>query len=185
MKEQVIIENVDYNQKALEEIYVRCIFRFCDFTKLTVSHITFEDCEFHQCNFSLTNFSSSSLCNIVFAECSMVGADFSDMGYLSHGLTFQQSQLDYANFSTCKIHQSNFNNCKLLEVCFDDADIRSSVFQSCDLNRASFHQTDLEKVDFSTSFNLSINPNECHLKQTIFSEGNLRGLLEHLDIIIS
>ena len=70
------------------------------------------------------------------------------------------------------------------ETFFDNADIKNSIFEHCNLERASFAGTNLEKVDFSTAFNFSINPAACKLKKTVFSEDNLRGLVDHLNIII-
>lgn len=72
----------------------------------------------------------------------------------------------------------------MYETYFDDADIKNSIFEPCNLERASFAGTNLEKVDFSTAFNFSINPAVCKLKKAVFSEDNLRGLVDYLNIII-
>ena len=77
-----------------------------------------------------------------------------------------------------------FSACQLNEAYFDEADISSSVFDRCDMERASFYQTNLEKVDFSTSFNFTIDPSANRLKKAVFSESALRGLLSHLNIVV-
>jgi uncharacterized protein YjbI with pentapeptide repeats len=184
MQKLEMITDLDFRHQRLEEVYTGECFSCCDFSDMVLEGITFDRCEFRQCRFSLTRFCSAALCDVTFVDCNMVGADFADVGRLSHGLVFRHSQLDYANFMAVRLHGTEFVGCRLTEACFDEADLGNSVFDDCDLSRSTFHRTDLQKVDFSTSFNFTINPNECHLRQTVFSESGLRGLVAHLDIEI-
>ncbi len=92
--------------------------------------------------------------------------------------------LDYAIFTHLKLRGSVFRRCRLFDATFDESDLTAVSFDECNLERTSFYHCNLEKTDFSTACNYTINPNDCKLKKTIFSENGLRGLVSHLNIII-
>lgn len=177
------IEKIDFKEIKLEEEYSKTKFENCDFSGREIHEVYFEDCVFVRCNFSLTKF-YNNLIGVNFTECKMTGADFTGISRFANTFHFENSVLNYASFIRVKMRESHFVECNLGESYFDDADISSTVFDNCDLIKASFHGTNLEKVDFSTSYNFSINPTVNKLKKTIFSEGELKGLVAHLNIII-
>lgn len=181
--EKQTIENVNFNEVELDEEYYKCLFISCDFSNKTINRTSFDNCEFKVCNFTLAKF-SDTLRDVKFFECKMTGVDFTTINRFSNSFFFEKSLLNYANFATIKIKKTKFIDCNLHEAYFDNSDISQSVFDKCDLMRTSFYDTNLEKVDFSTSYNFSINPSMNRIKKTIFSENELRGLLAHLDIVI-
>ncbi len=183
MTEHQQIAHTNFHESELDDIYYHCVFTGCDFSEKTITNTEFEHCEFRSCNFTLCKF-KGALRTILFTDCKMVGANFSEIQRFSHELVFESSQLDYANFSATKLRKTVFRKCRMFESYLDDADLAYTLFDGCDLERASFHHTNLEKADFSTSFNFCINPNVCKLKKTIFSEDGLRGLVAHLNIEI-
>lgn len=183
MAEEKVIDKVNFNSTVLEDRYYRCVFNSCDFSNMTIKNVNFEDCKFCQCNFSLTKL-FNFLSKVKFIECKMTGTDFTGIGKFSDSLYFEGSQLNYATFFGLKLRDCRFTGCNLNEVSFEESNITSTVFDNCDLMRATFFNTNLENVDFSTSYNFSINPTINKLKKAIFSENELRGLVEHLNIII-
>ena len=182
--ENQTLENIDFNEIELDEEYYNCVFISCDFSKKMLDRSSFDSCEFRQCDFSLVKF-IDTLHEVRFVECKVIGADFTNLNKFSNSLVFEQTLLNYANFVSIKIKNTQFTKCSLQEAYFDSSDISGSVFDDCDLLRASFNQTNLERVDFSSSYNFSINPNVNRLKKTIFPESGLRGLVAHLDIVIN
>src|SRR5574344_1451183 len=102
MKEIIMISDVDFRQQHLEENYSDNCFSCCDFSDMDLKGVTFDSCEFRQCRFALSRFSTAALCDVTFADSNMVGADFTDVGRLSHGLVFRCSQLDYVNFTAVR-----------------------------------------------------------------------------------
>lgn len=183
MAEEQTISKVDFREVGIDSEYDNCVFESCNFTGLTLSDIRFNDCEFKHCDFSLCKL----LCNLnvaTFTECKLTGTDFTSIGSLSGSLQFEKSVMDYASFVQLKIRKTHFIACNLHETYFDEADLCGSTFSECDMFRASFNKTNLEKVDFSSSFNYTINPNGNRLYKTVFSEDGLRGLVAHLNIII-
>lgn len=183
MAENITYEKIDFNKEPLEREYYKCSFVACDFMKLEITDIVFDKCEFKLCNFSLTKF-MATIRDVKFIECKMTGVDFLELKKFSNALSFERSHLNYAIFTELKLHKMSFVGCNLNEAYFDNADITSTIFDHCDLDRASFVGTNLEKVDFSSSYNFAIDPSQCKLKKTIFSEHYLRGLVAHLDIVI-
>ena len=183
MKENLTFENINFQQDELEEEYYHCTFIGCNFSNRQIQRTDFDSCEFRTCDFTLCKF-QGTIHDVKFTECRMTGIDFTEMSRFSTSLTFEQTCLDYANFVGSKMRRTIFRHCNLYEAYFDDADMHASVFDDCELTRASFSRCNLEKADFSTSYNFTINPATCRLKQTIFAESELKGLVAHLDIII-
>lgn len=183
MTEEKTIEKQNFNEVELDDQYYNCVFEYCDFSGKTIINTTFEDCTFKLCNFSLTKF-ANYLSGAKFIGCKITGADFTKLSRFSGSMYFEESQMNYASFVGLKSRKNKFKNCILNEAFFDEADIALSVFDNCNLENTSFHKTNLEKVDFSTSYNFSINPTVCRLKKAIFSKSELRGLVAHLDIVI-
>lgn len=183
MTENQLFEQVRFDEVILDTEYSQCTFRACDFSKTNLQRSIFDTCRFESCDFSLTKF-GHVLRDVVFTDCRMTGAEFTELNKFSNGLVFEKSMLNYANFVGIKIHKTVFRDCLLHEAYFDDSDLTASCFDLCDLTRASFHRTNLERVNFSSSFHFTIDPTQCKLKKTIFPESELRGLVAHLNIII-
>lgn len=183
MTENQLFEQIRFDEVMLDTEYNQCTFHACDFSKTNLQRSSFDTCRFESCDFSLTKF-GHVLRDVVFTDCRMTGAEFTELNKFSNGLVFEKSMLNYANFVGIKIHKTVFRDCFLHEAYFDDSDLTASCFDLCDLTRASFHRTNLEKVDFSSSFHFTIDPTQCKLKKTIFPESELRGLVAHLNIII-
>lgn len=77
-----------------------------------------------------------------------------------------------------------FTECRLEEVDFTETDIGESVFDQCDLMKTIFQHTDLTGVDFTTSYNYVLNPEENTIKWAQFSLEGVGGLLLKYGIII-
>lgn len=181
--ENKIFENIDFKHNTLEDEYYNCTFRTCNFSNLSIYESRFNTCTFKDCDFSMTKF-KSTLRDVTFNGCKMLGSNFTEVNKFSGGILFEHTHLNYSIFSATRLRKTIFRHCDLNEVYFDDADLSNSIFEHCNLERASFIGCNLEKTDFSTSYNFNIDPNSCKLKNAIFSEHNLRGLVEHLNIII-
>ena len=183
MTENQVFEQIHFEKVPLDSDYYDCTFHLCDFSHIAIRQTVFDTCRFESCDFSLTKF-GHVMRNVVFTDCRMTGAEFTELNKFSNGLRFEKSILNYANFVGVKLHKTVFRDCLLHEAYFDDSDLTASCFDQCDLERASFHRTNLEKVDFSSAFHFTIDPTQCKLKKTVFPESELRGLVAHLNIIL-
>ena len=70
------------------------------------------------------------------------------------------------------------------EVDFSESDLTNASFDGCNLDKTVFDHTNLEKVDFTTSYNLSIDPERNRIRKASFSINNVLGLLNKYDINI-
>jgi uncharacterized protein YjbI with pentapeptide repeats len=92
--------------------------------------------------------------------------------------------LDYASFMSKKMVKTKFKKTSLKETTFSLANITGSIFDECDLYGTVFNRTDLSSVNFSTSFNYTIDPELNNIKKAIFSADGIPGLLSKYQIKI-
>lgn len=77
-----------------------------------------------------------------------------------------------------------FTNCSMVSVDFMESDLTEALFDNCNLRLAVFSDTDLTKADLYSSHNFSIHPVKNKIKKAIFSNENIKGLLDHFEVII-
>ena len=177
------IKRQDFRTSRLEQYYEETIFDNCDFSGLSLDGAVFEECTFSGCNLSLAVM-ACRLSDCTFRGCKMNGADFSRLGRFSFNLAFDKCDLSFAIFEKCSLRKVKFSGCNIRDAAFFDADLTEAGFGDSDLFRAGFQGANLTKADLTGARNWSIRPDSCLLSRTIFSEDNLRGLVEHLNIII-
>ena len=69
-------------------------------------------------------------------------------------------------------------------VDFTNTDLNTAVFDACDLLHAKFDNSNLEKVDFTSSYNYTIDMDANRIKKSKHSVQGAMGLLGKYDIII-
>lgn len=183
MNDKQIFKQQRFTPEDLEEEYFGCSFVGCDFSGSDLGDTLFEECVFQNCNFAMSLI-RGSLREVSFEACKLTGADFSGIAQMSNTLSFKKCRLEYAVFADIRLPRLLFDHCDMSHSVFNHADITASRFAGCNLAGASFVGTNLERADFSQAYNYTINPSECRLRKTVFSEYGLRGLVDHLDIII-
>ena len=161
-----------------------CVFQNCDFSSSDFSMNTFIDCEFSNCNLSLINLKSSSLKGVVFKNCKLLGIEFNHCDDFLFEVIFYDCTIDFASFASKKMTKTLFSNCSLKEVSFLNANLFQSKFDKCNLEGALFNDTDLREVNFSTSYNFSIDPEFNKIKKARFASEAIAGLLTKYDIKI-
>jgi fluoroquinolone resistance protein len=164
--------------------YEFCIFKRCDFSNADLSEFKFIECEFLDCNLSLAKLAKTTLRDVKFKDCKMLGLLFCNCNEFGLAVSFDSCVLNDSSFYQRKIRKTTFVNSRLNGVDFTDCDLTGSVFNNCDLTDAKFEKTILEKTDFRTSFNFSIDPELNRIKKAKFSLANIIGLLDKYDIEI-
>lgn len=177
------IRRQDFRTAHLEQSYEETTFENCDFSGMQLDGTVFEECTFTGCNLSLSVM-ACRLSDCTFRGCKMNGADFSRLGRFSFDLVFEKCDLSFAIFEKCSLRKAKFSGCNIREAAFFDADLTEADFGDSDLFRAGFQGANLTKADLTRAQNWFIRPDSCLLSKTAFSEDNLRGLVEHLNIII-
>ena len=128
--------------------------------------------------------SGTSFRDVKFINCKLLGVHFEDSNILTMSVSFRDCIINLASFFKIKLKNTMFASSKITEADFTEADLTGSVFENCDLSRTIFNRSVLEKVDFRTSFNYSIDPEENRIRKAKFSLNGISGLLEKYDIFI-
>lgn len=183
--ENALHENIDFCRIPLSKgEYDQCEFRNCNFADLDLSACRFTDCRFISCNLSLAKLYKTSLKDVVFQDCKLMGLHFEDCHDFLFSVRFEGCNLNYSSFLRMKMKKTQFHKCSLQECDFTETDLREAAFNDCDLLMARFEATHLEKADLRTAFNFSIHPEANFIKGTRFSLAGLPGLLDGYGIEI-
>lgn len=164
--------------------YDACIFVNCNFNGIDLSHCNFVNCKFDSCDLSNQKMIHTTLQEIQFQDCKMIGIHFEDCNPFLLSFQFKGCNLNYSCFFKLKLNSTVFKTCSLQECDFSQSDLSKSKFQDCDLNSATFYQTNLENADLRSSYNIVLNPEENRLKNAKFSLETLPGLLTKYGISV-
>ncbi|SHG73418.1 pentapeptide repeat-containing protein [Flagellimonas flava] len=176
----------DYSQNPLPRAdYENCVFTNCNFAGGFLDNQNFMECEFVDCDLTNTNIKHTIFKETVFRGSKLVGLRFEDCNDLLLSMRFQSCNLTLASFFGLSLQGTHVVDCLLVETDFSEADLSQALFDQCNLEKALFHRTLLYQTDFTTSFNLDIDPEQNQLKKTQFSKENLIGLLKKYDIVVT
>ncbi len=178
-------QRLDYSQDRLPKgEYEQCVFENCIFSNGDLSNVTFRECEFVDCDLSNAKLKNTGFSEIVFKGCKLLGCRFDECNSFLFSFKFEHCTLNLSSFYELKLKNMVFKHCKLLEADFTRADLGGSLFDDCDLQRAIFENTNLEKVNFITSINYSLDPENNNIKKAKFSKEGVLGLLSKYHIIL-
>lgn len=172
------------NDQLLYREFENCKFVNCFMSEMDLSNLKFVDCQFSSCNLSLSKLNNTTLFNVTFSDCKMLGLHFEDCNDFGFSIAFDHCQLDYASFYKLKIKKTVFNTCQFKEADFTECDLNHATFTECNLLLARFDHSNLEFADFRTSYNYSINPQLNKLKKAKFSLVGVVGLLDTYDVVV-
>jgi len=178
--EKVVYIDKRINNREFED----CVFKNCDFSNSNFGSNTFLDCEFIDCNSSMTTLAGTSLKNVSFRNCKLLGIAFNECDDFLFQVHFEDCTLDYAVFSNKKMLKTKFINSSVREVTFIGTNLTSSVFDNCNLDGAIFNETQLAGVNFKTAYNYKIDPEFNPMRKAQFSTEGIVGLLDKYDIKI-
>ncbi len=164
--------------------FERCIFKDCDLSESNFSQSRFTDCTFITCNLSMIKLNHTTLNNIVFKECKLLGINFHECEDFLFEVRFENGALDYSSFTKKKMTKTIFKGTSLKSVVFTSANLSNAVFDHTDLANAVFDETILKEANFLTAYNYQIDPELNTLKKAKFSLSGVAGLLSKYDIKI-
>ena len=86
---------IDFELSGLEMgEYENCKFVNCNFSKTNLSKIHFDGCEFVGCNLSLAELSQTTLRDIKFTECKLLGLHFENCDQFLFSVSFDNCLLE-------------------------------------------------------------------------------------------
>ena len=105
------IENVNFIQNPLVDgEYEYCTFLNCDFSNADLSGIVFMECEFDECNLSMAKLVKTTLRDIRFKNCKMLGMHFENCNEFGLAVSFDNCNLSDSSFYKTVIKKTNFRN---------------------------------------------------------------------------
>lgn len=161
-----------------------CRFYGCDFTSADLGGSLFSGCRFENCNLSLAVMKATTLKDVVFTHCKLMGIDFSACNRFLFTPSFHHSMMHYTLFTELNLRKMRFEHCDLREADFSGADLSGAVFEGCDLPGTVFYRTLLEDADLSTARYYSIDPEQNRIRGARFSLPGVVGLLDKYGIRI-
>jgi fluoroquinolone resistance protein len=183
--EQQRFEKIDFSKDALVKAdYEECSFVNCNFLNADLSHLNFSECEFTDCDLSNAKTTKTSLRDVKFRNCKMLGLHFEYCNAFLFAVNFDNCRLDLSCFYKMNLKKAVLKNCSLRETDLTEADLSGALLDNCDLALAVFENTILEKADLRSAFNYSIDPEKNRLKKAKFSKEGISGLLDAYDIVI-
>ncbi|WP_020600827.1 pentapeptide repeat-containing protein [Spirosoma panaciterrae] len=165
--------------------FEQCTFRKLDLTQAVLNSASFVDCRFEACNLTRAQLKNTKLYDVRFTNCQLTHIDFGQCNPFGFHVDFQTCQLDYTVFLNRKLKKASFIDCSIREAFFLNCELVGTLFTNCNLELTKFEGNDLSQVDFSSSYNLIISPEDNKLKKARFSLHNLPGLLTKYDLVIN
>ena len=122
--------------------------------------------------------------DVLFKDCKLMGLRFDDIDDFLFQVSFNGCNLHLSSFYQKNLSNTKFVHCNLEGVDFSEVNLLEAIFEQCNLRNAIFDSTNLEKVDFSTSYNIQMDPDRNKLKSAKFSTDGALGLLAKYKIKI-
>lgn len=167
------------------QAFEQCVFRNLDLSRIAFTGSSFVNCQFEDCNLGRTEPKDTKLYDVHFLRCTLNHVDFGLCNPFGFHVDFEHCQLDYTVFLNRKLKKARFVDCSMKEAHFLKCDLTGSLFKQCNLELARFDDNNLTQADFSSSYNVEIDPEANKLKKARFSLHNLPGLLTKYDLVIS
>lgn len=184
-KKSETIININYTKADIVGYeFDNCQFIDCEFAGVDLTKCSFTDCDFNNCDISNVILKQTTLHNVGFSSCKMLGLIFADCNPFLLAFNFKDCNLSYCSFYKLKAHNTKFKNCNLQEADFASADFTGALFEGCNLLGASFDNTALEKADLRSAIGFSIDPENNKIAYAKFSSYGLEGLLHKYKIEI-
>jgi uncharacterized protein YjbI with pentapeptide repeats len=183
--EDKVFTSIDFTTRGVSpSVYEYCSFKHCDFSKLSLENFRFLECDFSECNFSNALFTNTSLQNVTFSSCKLIGIAFEECNSFNFSVTFDGVNLDHCTFYKMDVRKIKFKKSSLMEADFTEANCKGVSFEQCDMSRAYFDNTNLQEADFMTAMNYVISPLSNQIKGAKFSKDGVEGLLKVFGIVV-
>lgn len=180
--EKIRQEDFENSDEITGTEFVDCVFENINLFEKQLTDCVFTDCTFSNTNLSMTKLFDCQLNKVKFENCKMIGVDFGVCRKFLFEVNFYNCILDFCSFENMKMPDTDFFDCSMKGVDLAGANLENSKFRNTDLEDAVFLRTNLKKADLSTAFNFIIAPTQNFLRNAVFSEVNLSGLLHEFDI---
>ncbi|RRA97728.1 pentapeptide repeat-containing protein [Larkinella rosea] len=164
--------------------FEQCTFKNLPLGKAVLANSNFVNCRFESCNLDLALVKGTKFNDVSFVKCTLVGVNFEHCNPFAFSVGFEECNLDQSYFFNRNLKKTKLIGCSLKGASFINCDLAGAVFKDCNLELTVFVNNTLTQVDFSTSYNLTLDPEQNKLKKAKFSLHSLPGLLTKYDLVI-
>ncbi len=178
--EKAVAAELFQERRTFEE----CRFRACSFAGAKLDGMVLRSCIFEECDLTLATFRDTSLQEVRFIRCKLVGVQFDACRRLLLEVAFEKCLSRLSGYVGMSLKNTVFEGCDLQEADFTGTDLAGSSFAGCDLTRAQFNRTNLEGADLRTAYGYAFAPESNRLKRAKFSMPEVLGLLDAYGIEI-
>jgi len=105
--------------------------------------MNFVEYTFENCDLSMANISNTTLRDIRFNHCKLLGLQFERCNKLLFSVIFEECQLNLSSFYKMDLKNTQFISCHLKEAEFVECDLSGFVFDHCDLTGAIFSMANI------------------------------------------
>lgn len=176
-------EKIAYAEQVVKgREFHNCLFSNCDLSNSDFSYNKFFDCSFNGCNLTMMKLRGTSLNNVIFKNCKILGINFSECDDFLFTVRFESCILNYSSFMRKKMIKTHFIQTDLKEVSFVECNLSGAMFEQTDLNGAIFNKTNLTAANLVNAFNYIIDPELNTIKKASFSLQGIPGLLNRYTI---
>lgn len=176
-------------QALCEKEFEGCSFERCHFSEAVWQRCRFIDCCFSHCNLSLLQLHYSTLSNVRFDECKVIGIDWTKAVWSKLAsrspLSFNQCLLSNTSFFQLHLKGLILTKCRAHDVDFRGGDFSGSNFSDTDFSRSLFSKTNLTNTNFSGAVHYDIDLFDNTLTGAQFSRWEAIHLLDCLDIVFT
>jgi fluoroquinolone resistance protein len=176
--EEATVEGVEFE---------RCHFSTCRFRATAFRACKFIECTFEMCDLSMIGVVSSRFTNTRFADCKIIGVNWTDassLNALTTSMVFQRCNISYSHFAELDLKGLQVLECEAREVDFTEARLQRACFTGTDLAGARFSRTDLREANFVSAKNYAIDPTQNKVKKARFALPEVIGLLAAFDVVV-
>lgn len=175
-------------QSISQTEFIDCSFDGCILREVQFDGCRFSDCRFAGCDLGLAGLNGSTLQQVEFFECKLIGIDWTAVSwskYMSRSpVLFKESQLDYGTFIGLALRQISFEGCSLKDIDFSEADLRGADFSRTILDLSAFRHTNLTGANFEGASGYTIDVMLNEISKARFSMPEAMALLHSLDIVL-
>lgn len=108
---------------------------------------SFVNIVFESCDLSNAKIGSSSIHQILFKNCKLIGTDFSESSI--QNVIFDTCDMSYSNFSLSKMRLVQIKDCKVMGSSFNDVKMQNMILEESIFTECEFLHTSLKNIDFS------------------------------------
>ncbi len=151
-----------------EASFENCEFRAIDFSEISLKSVAFLECKFTNCNLANQPMVNTSVRDVVFETCNLVGINWCSLRRLDNA-KFIDSKLNYSTFQALKMKDVEILGCSAIEVDFSEADLSHADFSNSSFSGANFDRSNLTGVDFRSSRDYLFDIRTARIKGAKFS----------------